>query len=104
QAIASRCAASSASDVVRYVDIRRFYPSIRSTDAARAWAAASSVLPRNFAELGDRLLVDHMSASDKSSRGILTGPMFSHLIANLVMREIDEWASDSLNVAYFRYV
>jgi hypothetical protein len=30
--------------------------------------------------------------------------MFSHFIANLVMRDFDEWASKDLGVRYFRYV
>ncbi len=58
-------------------------------------------MEENYADLGCKLLENYQTRSDKSS--ILTGPMFSHFIANLVLREVDEFA-ESLNVEYFRYV
>lgn len=89
---------------VRFLDIKRFYPSIKTDDVKRAWREYSTVLSRDYQVLGEKLIDDHHSLSVDGSRGLLTGPMFSHFAANLVMREIDEWASSQLGVKYLRYV
>lgn len=103
RAIADACA-KAPNGIVRYLDIRKFYPSIRSEDALRAWLDASAGLGQEWRDLGSKILADHAAASGNSGNGLLTGPMFSHLIANLVMKEVDDWASKSVGVAYFRYV
>lgn len=103
KAIEAACSASPSS-VVKFLDLKKFYPSIRSTDVAAAWRRYSGALPPMYRVAGERLIDDHAKFSPDGSRGLLTGPMLSHFLANLVMREVDEWASSSLGVRYFRYV
>jgi len=102
EAIAQACRLQSDA-VVRYCDIKKFYPSISSSLAARCWesACAESKVDRNFQLLGQKLLDDY--AGVNKSEGILTGPMFSHLIANLVLRTIDQ-DLPLRGAKYFRYV
>lgn len=90
--------------VVRFLDLKKFYPSIRSEDIRAAWRRYSVTLPKAYRALGERLIHDHAAVSVDGSRGLLTGPMFSHFAANLVMRDFDEWASTELGVKYLRYV
>jgi hypothetical protein len=72
--------------VVRYTDIKKYYPSISKDLAQSAWRKAcdSSGISTSARELGERLLEDHSRVAEKQGKdsGILTGPMFSHLIAN----------------------
>lgn len=107
QQIASACKAG-ADQVVRYTDIKRFYPNISGELAINAWLKACDVaqLPPLFRELGMKLLADHALAGQSADqgKGLLTGPMFSHLIANLVLRDVDEAMSAALPNRYFRYV
>lgn len=49
------------------------------------------------------MLALHGEAPDGESGHILTGPMLSHLIGNLILRDIDEEMAGN-KVAYFRYV
>jgi hypothetical protein len=44
-----------------------------------------------FRQLGEKILSDHVAVAAKTENcdGVLTGPMFSHLIGNLVLREVD---------------
>lgn len=90
---------------VSFFDIKRFYPSIRADVAYDAWKTAceSSLLPSHFKELGTKLIHDHALHSASSGGHILTGPMFSHLIANLVLKNVDAVMERS-GVEYFRYV
>lgn len=104
EAIAKACD-ETPDGVVQYIDLRKFYPSIAVPTALDVWrqAADRAGLAPRWRELGDRLLVDHGSVStDKPS--ILTGPMFSHLIANLLLRSLDLEFSFNSEVRYFRYV
>jgi hypothetical protein len=101
------CACDDVKDgVVQYVDIKRFYPSIKSAVASVAWKlqCETGKLSHRFRELGDKLIADHVATLGRGNSGILTGPMFSHLLANLVLREIDGRMSSSASVKYFRYV
>jgi hypothetical protein len=91
--------------IVRFFDIKRFYPSIKTETANRIWVDAcnNSGLEPRFQALGEKLLSDHGNANPKERGRLLTGPMFSHLIGNLVLSKVDE----VLAVApahYFRYV
>lgn len=91
--------------VVQYIDLKKFYPSISISTAQEVWrrAAVSARLGSRWQALGDKLLANHGSiTSDKPS--ILTGPMFSHLIANLVLRKLDDEFASNPKVRYFRYV
>lgn len=91
--------------VVHYTDIAKFYPSITADTASRAWRAACdrARLENCWIELGDKILADH-SAVDSDCNGLLTGPMFSHLIGNLVLRHVDERMRAIESVVYHRYV
>lgn len=103
-AIATSCRDRPGSIVV-HLDVQRFYPSITCERARKAWVSAcdSSGLGKNWIELGDRLLSLHGEAADGERGHILTGPMLSHLIGNLILRDIDEEMTGK-KVAYFRYV
>lgn len=103
QAIADACD-NCTDGVVLYTDIKQFYPSISISMALETWKnyAESAGLPSNFLELGEKIISDHGSV--EGEKGVLTGPMFSHLIGNLVLRELDEKFSAELPVKYFRYV
>jgi hypothetical protein len=94
--------------VVLYTDIKKFYPSITAETARAEWNAAceNASLAPQWRELGLKLLSDHaeIASVHVSGRGLLTGPMFSHLIANLVLRTIDDRMIESFAGRYFRYV
>lgn len=100
--IADACRASPDGTVV-YIDITKFYPSISPEAARDAWLkfCEGAGLDEFDVDLGLKLVSNHQARSQGQS--ILTGPMFSHFIANLVMQEVDELAK-SFNVEYFRYV
>ncbi len=92
--------------IVQYVDIKRFYPSISGELAAKVWQEQCDIgrLSKRFRKVGEKLIADHAGTSEPEDGDILTGPMFSHLLGNLVLRKIDEDLSASLPVKYFRYV
>lgn len=94
--------------LVLYTDIKKFYPSITSADAVSAWkeACQQSELNKNYEQLGLRILQNHMKVSeqDGTGRGLLTGPTFSHLIANLLLDRIDREMNEISNGNYWRYV
>jgi len=92
--------------VVRYTDIKKYYPSIGKDLAIRVWQKQSEIagLASYYRELGEKLITDHAVSGEPGESSILTGPMFSHLIGNLVLRELDEDFCNNLPVKYFRYV
>lgn len=104
EAIAKACE-DTPDGVVQYIDLRKFYPSIAISTALSVWqqAAERAGLEPRWRELGEKLLADHGSVSSDMP-SILTGPMFSHLIANLVLRPLDLEFSSNSSVRYFRYV
>lgn len=93
---------------VLYTDIRRFYPSITTASAQNVWAQAcdTAKLSNKFRQLGEKILSDHrtVAAGIENCSGLLTGPMFSHMIANLMLREIDLRMNEAVPGNYFRYV
>jgi hypothetical protein len=106
-AIAQACRATPGA-VVIYTDIQKFYPSITVSLALRVWrqACKQSDLAVKYVALGEKLLEDarrHQGDADGDA-SILTGPMISHLIGNLVLRDIDEDLSRECPSSYFRYV
>lgn len=105
QAIANACEACP-NGVVRYTDIKRFYPSIETDLALRAWQKQCYFggIPKRYCDLGEKLITEHSRAGNSDQSAILTGPMFSHLLGNLVLRELDEACSQKLPARYFRYV
>lgn len=87
---------------VAFYDLKKFYPSIGIEVARRVWekSCAEAGLAKAMARLGNELLDRHDAASGGS---ILTGPMFSHLIGNLLLHKIDQSMADN-PACYFRYV
>jgi hypothetical protein len=104
-AIAAACDASP-DGVVRYSDIKRFYPSITADLALGTWRRYTdrANLAPYIRDVGEKLLADHAAVGREKGHGILTGPMLSHLIGNLVLREFDEECARVLPANYFRYV
>lgn len=92
--------------IVRCLDIKRFYPSIPAELAQNEWRrqAEAAQLPESFKVLGERLIADYKATARADERGILTGPMFSHLLANLVLRDFDNALIVKYPGRYFRYV
>lgn len=94
--------------VVLYTDIKKFYPSITSSDAVEAWKEACQLSEINgdYELLGLRILKNHMEVSeqDRTGKGLLTGPTFSHVIANLLLDRIDQEMNDISDGNYWRYV
>jgi len=105
--IAKACK-KSANFVVLYTDIKRFYPSIKFEDAKPVWLRKTdeSDLEKRFIELGNSLLRKQAEVSqiDETSNGILTGPIFSHIVANLLLDDIDILMHDLTGGHYWRYV
>ena len=94
--------------IVLITDIKKFYPSISAQDAFDTWNEFSSKtnLPNKFKLLGNKLLSKHkrISLMDNSANGILTGPIFSHVVANLLLDSLDLKMNELTNGKYFRYV
>lgn len=106
-AIADACKENQSASVM-YTDIQKFYPSVSNEDAVAAWneAVSESTLSPRYKKLGDRLLENHRvtSEADGESKGLLTGPMLSHVVANLVLSKIDQHMFDYTGGRYWRYV
>lgn len=102
----SRAAKNYPSGIVQYIDIKKFYPSITEQCAKDVWdkSCIKAGLEPRWVALGHKLITDHVSVQRINEHGLLTGPMFSHLIANLVLRDIDIILSQKLPDRYFRYV
>ncbi len=103
-AIGHACRKSPDGKVV-HLDLRRFYPSISIQYAQRVWSRTcnESGLPTHWVDLGARLLDDQGAFVTGGRSHLLTGPMFSHLIGNLVLKHIDE-SMTAAPARYFRYV
>lgn len=104
-AIAKACEAWP-DGVVQYVDIKKCYPSISIDVAQTAWSRISSEarLSEQFQECGRKILDDHGKISQAGRRGLLTGPVFSHMMANAVLHGIDLEYAQLKDVVYLRYV
>lgn len=89
--------------IVRCVDIKNFYPSITEAVAVDAWKSAcgQAEISPEFRELGLQLIRKHRLERDRGF--LLTGPMFSHFIANLVLSGVDK-SSKEMPANVFRYV
>jgi heat shock protein HspQ len=99
---------NDSSTIVRYTDIKKFYPTIRHELALEVWKLAcdTSTLSNTSRELGERLLSQYNETSKATNDGlgVLTGPMFSHFIANLVLDKVDKTMSQHMEDKYWRYV
>lgn len=88
--------------LVLYSDIERFYPSVKPNLALRAWGKACQL-----AKLGSgwRKVGEHLLEWQKSlKKGLLVGPMFSHVIGNLLLFDFDNAMRRHFPERYFRYV
>lgn len=94
--------------VVFYTDIKKFYPSVRSDDAISAWqeACKKSDIRDDYLQLGLKILDRHKAVclEDGVGDGLLTGPIFSHVIANLLLDDIDILMYEITGGSYWRYV
>jgi len=94
--------------IVRYTDIRKFYPNISRELALKEWRSAcdSSNISAVYRDLGERLLAEHTrtAVAHNEGLGVLIGPMFSHLIANLILAKVDEIMFKKMEGRYWRYV
>ena len=105
RAIAEACRERS-DTLVLYNDIKRFYPSISIDRARNVWNSAcdDANLSNRNREIGLRLLENYERTTVESGSGLPIGPMFSHLIGNLVLREVDLRMEEIAPGRYFRYV
>lgn len=110
RAIAKACLWNLDATVV-YTDIRKFYPSITLELAERVWnhACEAGCLTPTYRALGLKLLSDYRNFAQQDAlpdrkSSLPTGPMFSHLIANLVFHDIDKELTELTQGGYFRYV
>jgi len=105
--IAAACHAQPDAIVI-YTDIRKYYPSITLDRALSAWRRVCKEvnLEARYAALGEKLFSDSRiyQNPDEPDQKLLTGPMLSHVIGNLIFRDIDEDLSAHLPNGYFRYV
>ena len=94
--------------VVLYTDIKKFYPSINSVDAVATWVKTCELsdISVNSKLLGLKILENHRKVclKDDTGNGLLTGPMFSHVIANLLLNDIDMEMFKISGGNYWRYV
>ena len=105
QAIAEACQ-ERPDTLVLYNDIRKFYPSIPLERARNVWNSAcdEANLSERSRVIGLKLLENYERTSSNGGTGLPIGPMFSHLIANLVLREVDLRMEEIAPGRYFRYV
>ena len=105
RAIAEACRERS-DTLVLYNDIKRFYPSISLDRARNVWNSAcdDANLSDRSREIGLKLLENYERTTSNSGSGLPIGPMFSHLIGNLVLREVDLRMEEIAPGRYFRYV
>lgn len=93
---------------VFYTDIKKFYPSIKAKDALAVWERVcnQSGIDSKYRTIGKKILKNHHKVCnrDDTGKGVLTGPLFSHVIANLLLDEIDIKMNDITNGHYWRYV
>ena len=90
------------SDIVLYADIKSFYPSVTPGRAKRAWQAAckKAGLESRWQRMGEHLL----ESSRTVEEGLLVGPMFSHVVGNLLLLEFDRRMRRRYADRFFRYV
>ncbi len=105
RAIAEACRERS-DTLVLYNDIKRFYPSISLGRARNVWNSAcdDANLSDRSREIGLKLLENYERTTSNGGSGLPIGPMFSHLIGNLVLREVDLRMEEIAPNRYFRYV
>lgn len=88
--------------IVLDADIKNFYPQITPIRAKRVWrqACKAAKLKPHWQNVGNRLLTNQLKACGKTC----VGPQFSHLIANLLLKDLDKQLIKAFPGRYFRYV
>lgn len=101
----ARTASTIPDGLVLFFDIKTFYSAVSQGLAVDSWRVAvqKSELPRRAAALGEKLLSDYARVASKSG-ALLMGPMFAHMMGNLVLRAFDAAMTAAAPGAYFRYV
>lgn len=92
---------------VFYLDVKSFYPSINLSDIEKTWldACNNSTIPELYFKLGQSFIDKYKIAQkDIKTPGLLIGPMFSHLLANLYLKEVDRAMKEITSNRYWRYV
>jgi len=92
--------------IVQYTDIKKCYPSISIELASDAWnhLANDAHISELMRECGSKILFDQGRVQQATGTGLLTGPVFSHLIANAVLHDVDLEYALRHDVVYMRYV
>ena len=107
QAIATACR-HQPDAIVLYTDIKKFYPSVKIDLAKNVWKTAckASSLSERYRMLGMKILENygHVQSNMGNNPALLIGPLFNHLIGNLVLRDIDLEMERAAPGRYFRYV
>jgi len=98
-------------DIVLYADIKSFYPSVSLGRARAAWLGAcrKAGVEAEWQMLGVRLMEEQRAVQKAEKQktvrfGLLVGPMFSHVLGNLVLLEFDQKMRSKYPKRYFRYV
>jgi len=92
---------------VLYLDVKSFYPSINLSEIERIWVEAcnNSNIPKLYLKLGKTFINNYRLAQKGiNNPGLLIGPMFCHLLANLYLKEIDCSMKEATLNRYWRYV
>jgi ribosome-associated toxin RatA of RatAB toxin-antitoxin module len=92
---------------VKYFDIKSFYPSISLELASDIWlqCCSGSEIDDSIKVLGIQFLKKYEELqNDSEKKGLVVGPMFSHLIGNLVLQEVDIAMDLLTKCKYWRYV
>jgi hypothetical protein len=100
------CCRLSPNEIVVYFDLTKFYPSVEHDLINKAWALAcqTSKLERGWESLGERIITDYKAILEPQKRGLPMGPMFSHILGNLVLSDFDLKMALKYKGRYFRYV
>lgn len=92
---------------VIYLDVKSFYPSINLSAIEKTWAEAciNSNIQDVYLKLGHSFIDKYKIAQTGiKNPGLLVGPMFSHLLANLYLEEVDKTMKAFTSNRYWRYV
>lgn len=92
---------------VIYLDVKSFYPTINLSAIEKIWSetCANSDIPDLYRKLGQSFIDKYkLAQTDIKNPGLLIGPMFCHLLANLYLKEVDRTMKAITSNRYWRYV